>query len=160
MTNRETGTTPDILRRPTTSLLALAVAAVALHGCSSEPERQTAIQVTPTGGPYANPEDGTPPLLIFDDLGGGANTIHTYPGTTEAAADKIPIATYYDGADFYVDCQTDGRVVTSDQTAGEAGRSTTIWFKLSIDETLPQQYATGTYTENFNQLVQTLPECE
>jgi len=120
-------------------------------GASEAPSAGPVLPSTSNGGP------GYTASYQFDYRGGNSLFIKTYPGTTEATADKIRSGLHYNGETFPIDCQQQGRMVHT--TEGEhPDIKSTIWYRLLTGGD-PVEYAPKTYGDITVPKGVTIPEC-
>lgn len=96
--------------------------------------------------------------LTFDDLHGGSPIVKVYPGPKDTPADREYNGTFNDGDVVAAECKTEGRLVSSVTSVGEAPRSSSDWVRIQGTPGMTQ-FATAVYIENPDQVLGQLPQC-
>ena len=111
-----------------TGLLALAACG---GSASSAPSSSRAVQHTAASASRAaNPQA----KLTFDYLGGGSKVIQVYLGPNNTLHDRTSDGTFLDGEEEPVECETEGRTVTSHPEVGEQYRQSDEWYEIRVGE--------------------------
>lgn len=113
----------------------------------------------PGGGGGTEPSRAINVQFTFDDLGSDASPIiSVYPGVGDSDDDKTPSATFASGQSAPALCQTTGRIIRSDPSAGEEDRQSDIWIKVEEQSGLTH-YASLTYSSLSPADLDLLPSC-
>lgn len=140
-------------------LASVVVVSGTIAGCGNGESNPTHTYASPTASTEAVPW-GSPelPRLVFDALNTGSSIIAVYPGVGESAADRQPNGTFSDGQSIPAECQTEGRIVTSEKSPGHNARTSNVWIRIegTPGET---QYATAVYVEDPTTLLGQLKPC-
>jgi hypothetical protein len=134
------------------------VAGLAVAWLVLRPPGSASPGVGSSGATGASAQAGGGAVFTFDALGGGSPIINVYPGVSDSPADRTANGTYSDGQTAPAVCQTTGRTVKSDVSAGEVARQSDVWVKI-VEQSGLTHYATLVYGDIDQAALAALPAC-
>lgn len=122
-----------------------------LTGTTSGPDRSP-------GVPGETTSHAAGVRFTFDDLLGGTAVIRVFAGVHDSPADRVATGTFFGGQTTTAICQTTGRLVRSDPSAGERARTSDVWLQVLAQPGRPS-YASLTYGAIAAAALAQLPAC-